>query len=217
MGRGLELFYDGGFQVVGFDDAIAGEGFVHQVRELSIVCLHRAGGFADLASINNDWHDAHRENHDGHQRQRGLEDQQDDERAKDGYRVFDGGSKRTADDAVKHLRVVGDTCDQIASAGAVEKSQRKILQVTEQFCADIGDGVHGRPVRQINTQVGQCVAEQYDDGNGARHQRPAQLRGGGGQFRRHRDQPVREGMNPVRCLRQMFGELFVEIGRAGEN
>ena len=65
-------FADGVFQVVGLDDAVAGEGFVHQVGQLGVVFLHGAGGFADFAAVNHDRHDAHGKNHDGNQRQRGV-------------------------------------------------------------------------------------------------------------------------------------------------
>ena len=50
FGGGAEFGADGFFEVVGLDDAVAGEGLVHQVRELGVVGLHRAGGFADFAA-----------------------------------------------------------------------------------------------------------------------------------------------------------------------
>jgi hypothetical protein len=93
FGRTLELFDDRVFEVVGFDDPVAGEGFVHEVGQPGVVFLNGPGGLADFASVNNDGHDAHGKNHEGYQRQRGLQDQQDAERAKNGHRVFDGGGK----------------------------------------------------------------------------------------------------------------------------
>src|ERR1017187_6930801 len=215
FGGGAELRADGFFQVVGFDDAVAGEGFMHQVGQFGVVFLHGAGGFADFAAINHNRHDAHGKHDDGNQCQRGvrreLKSQQDD----DGDGIFDGGRKRTADDAGKHLRVVGDARDQIAGAGAVEKAERKILQMAEQFRADVGDGMHGRPVGQVNAQVLQQVPQEHDGGARADDQRQTQsvIRGGRGNGRHQLGEPVRERMNPFRRRLQ----FFVQINGAFKN
>ena len=90
FGSGLELFNNRGFEVVGLDNTVAGEGFVHQVGQFGIVRLHSTGGFADFASIDDDRHQAQRKNHDGHERERWLHGKLVDNQANDGNRVFDG-------------------------------------------------------------------------------------------------------------------------------
>jgi len=58
------------------------------------------------------------------------------------------------------------------------KNPAKILQVTEQFCADIGDGVHATSSSDKHSSR-TVVAEQHDEGM-APTTSASQLRGGAG-------------------------------------
>ena len=60
--RGLaELFGDDVFEIVGFDDALAGEGFAHDLHEIGVLVLHFAAGAADFAAVNGQWNHANRQ------------------------------------------------------------------------------------------------------------------------------------------------------------
>ena len=78
--------------------------------------------------------------------------------------------------------------------------------MAEQFGTHVGDGVHGRPDRELNGRAGQRDAHQHDGRDGPDHQRPAELRNGRVKFRQHRSKPVRERTDKA-------PELFQKIGR----
>src|SRR4051812_14667531 len=53
-----ELRHHSWLEIVGFDDAIAGERFVHELGEIRGVVLDRAGGFANLPGVMSNRYDA---------------------------------------------------------------------------------------------------------------------------------------------------------------
>ena len=61
VGRLAEVTCHGGFQIVGLDDAVAGEGFNHDLGQLCPVGLHGRAGASDFSAVNGD-----RDNSDRH-------------------------------------------------------------------------------------------------------------------------------------------------------
>ena len=76
-----EFFRDDGFEVVGLDDAVAGEALGHCLHQLRDLRLRVAAGAADFAAVNRDGHDAHRQHDDGNERQPGLLEKQEGQHA----------------------------------------------------------------------------------------------------------------------------------------
>ena len=68
----LKLSGHDGFQVVGLDDTVAGEGFGHGLGQLGGLRLEFAAGPADFAVENGDGNNAGRQEDEGDERQLGL-------------------------------------------------------------------------------------------------------------------------------------------------
>src|SRR5207248_6876249 len=96
----LELIEHRLLEVVGLDDAIGGEGFVHQIAQIGDVALHRPRGFADFAAINNNGYQAHRQHDYRDQCEIGLLRPEVDQQNDDGNGVFDHRGQRVDHDTV---------------------------------------------------------------------------------------------------------------------
>ena len=113
---GVELSGDDVFEIVGFDDAMAGEGFGHDLRQFGGLRLHLAAGAADFAAVNDNGNHARRQHDHGNQREPAAVCHNNTTNTlTSDDRVADDDGGRAAQNILQRAGVVHDARDELAA------------------------------------------------------------------------------------------------------